>query len=84
MMGHNVRLPPEELTVFHYRVKLGPVWLHAVSLGTGDEVIARLRVADSVWARAMVELVASRPLMDWLGPFPAEGDSKFWLVEEEP
>jgi hypothetical protein len=67
-------------TIAHYRVKLGGVWLHGVALGTA--VRARLAADDPIWTRPDVELLASRPLDAWYGPFPRGDAIKLWLEED--
>ena len=69
--------------IAHYRVRVGDVWLHAVRCGTEQEVAAHLRDADPVWTRPGVELLATRAMFDWFGPFPKAGTTKHWLVEVE-
>lgn len=69
--------------IAHYRVKLGPVWLHAVGIGAEAVVRQRLGDGDPVWQRASVELLASRPLNDWMGPFPRATRLRMWLVEAD-
>ena len=76
------RLTAESDTFTHYRVKVGPVWFHAVRMGAAMPVLDALRDEDPLWARVSVELMASRPTFDWMGPFPAAGHTKYWLEDE--
>lgn len=69
--------------ISHYRVKIGPVWLHAVTCMRADRALEHLRASDPVWLRSEVELVQCRDLDSWFGPFPVPGHVKHWLVEEE-
>jgi len=69
--------------IAHYRVAMGKWWWHAVALGTAEDVRKRLADIDQVWTRPTLELVASKPLDAWNGPFPRGGGVKFWAVEED-
>ena len=70
-------------TIAHYRVKLGTLWLHAVAVGSDSAVRTRLIADDAIWSRPGVELVASRALDAWYGPFPKGDHIKFWAVEAD-
>ena len=70
-------------TVTQYRVKLGPIWLHAVMIGHALKVIEQLREIDPIWTRPSVELVASRSFAEWMGPWPRATGVKLWLADED-
>jgi hypothetical protein len=69
-------------TIAHYRVKLGKAWLHAVAVGGDTVVRTRLIADDAIWLRPGVELVASRALDAWYGPFPRGDAIKMWLEDD--
>ena len=69
--------------ISHYRVKIGAAWVHAVLTGNAEEALARLRADDPVWTHGKVELLASRLIDEWFGPFPRKDGIKLWLAEQE-